>query len=176
MRIALVVALLIALAACSASAQTLDAAKHLYIFKNDPGIPPVYPDFSTGLAEALKQKKLFLVFFYATSGCLYCNREAKEFDRLRRDPAFAKIFVFIQVHVPDDQTGTKIYKALENTEVPIISAFTPETDRTNEVSRLTGLWFYADARPTIIADLCREVRTAKAILNDATLAQLNCPK
>ena len=61
-------------------------------------LAPIYPDFATGVSQALKQDRVVIIFFRDKSA--FTTQMEAEVRQLRADPLFSWVFLFAESLLP----------------------------------------------------------------------------
>jgi uncharacterized protein len=128
--------------------------------------------FQNAYDRALKENRILLMFFYDKSS--YSEKEANEYEQLRREPLFAQIFAFGESLLPDDTFGLTAAKKLHVQNIPVISAFAPDPNGLNELSRHEGVWYANELRKGIPADICDASAKGQTKLDGWELLAFGC--
>ena len=134
--------------------------------------PAVYPDFTSGWAQGVREKKLLIVYFRDKSA--FSAKADPEWARLRADPLFAQLFLFAESRLPEDAVGMRAAQQLKIEGIPAVSLLVPNTEQLREIDRHEGIYTYDEMRRNIIASMCKASKKERSDVDAWTAFALGC--
>jgi hypothetical protein len=135
----------------------------------------IYPNFTTGYAQGLKEHRFIVVFFKDKSA--YTTQMEAEVRKMRSDAKFSAAFLFAEAQLPEDEYGMKAAKQLKVEGVPAVSVLAPTSNMLKELSRFEGVFTFQKMREDIIAAMCKnpKYKDGTNVVDARTAKLLDCP-